>query len=157
MANPARVLLVDNQPDFLEVCGFWLASKGYDVRKATSGQEALRCIETDAPDVVLLDVRMPQMGGLETLRRIRTIAKTLPVILIAADIEETAGERERALAGANALGIVGCFAKRNDFRQLGELLQAALHVRGADDRVATPVRVLHVLQRILSTLLPRRR
>jgi len=162
MAGPLRILVVDDESDFLETVGFWLTSQGYQISQATSGQEALRVIETGKPDVVCLDFRMPQMDGVETLRRIRTFNKRLPVILIT-----TVPESENTFAGAKALGIVGCFQKGSRFEQLGELLEAAKRMTYVptstpftnvkDGRSTWLTRLLKFSHRILRSLLPSRR
>jgi CheY-like chemotaxis protein len=66
-----RVLVVDDEQDVRLVLGDFLASRGYDVTQAQRGAEALTLLERMRPDVVLLDVFMPGMDGMETLRRIR--------------------------------------------------------------------------------------
>ena len=69
----------------------FLSSKGYSATAAAGGREALAMLETVDPDVVLLDVAMPDMDGLETLRRLVAARPSLPVIMITAnaDIEIT--------------------------------------------------------------------
>ena len=129
MAEPIRVLLVDDEPDFQETIAFWLTAKGYQVSKARSGQDALAILKENHQDVVFLDVNMPVMDGIETLRRIRAINKSLPVILVTASNLTD----ENQYAGAKALGISGLFPKGSDLTQLTEVLQVALRrLRRAD-------------------------
>lgn len=79
MRDPARVLVVDDVPDNVEILRMRLASLGYDVVEANDGEEALAKIAADPPDLVLLDVMMPKVDGLEVVRRMKA-DKTLPFI-----------------------------------------------------------------------------
>ena len=69
----------------------FLSSKGYEVVVAEGGREALRLLDASPPDVVLLDVAMPDLDGMETLKRIVATHPTMPVIMVTAnaDIEIT--------------------------------------------------------------------
>ena len=121
MADGAHVLLVDDEPDFQEALGFWFTSKGYRVSTASSGQEALDLIRATPPDIVFLDVNMPGLDGFETLRRLRTFDKALPVILVTAAVQE-----DNRFAGAKALGIAGLFPKGSSLNDLTQVLNVAL-------------------------------
>jgi CheY-like chemotaxis protein len=123
MEREIRVLLVDDEADFVETIAYWLRMKGYVVQKAEHGGRALETIAQQAPDAVVLDVNMPDMDGIEVLRRIRALHRTLPVILVTA-----ASADENRFAGAKALGISGFFPKGSDLARLGELLEIALRM-----------------------------
>lgn len=82
MSETMKVLLVDDEEDFRELLGKRLTKRGLTVSSAGSGAEALRQAEADAFDVVVLDVKMPGMDGLEVLRRLRKIAPDTEVILL---------------------------------------------------------------------------
>jgi len=79
-----RLLIADDDPDIVEVLGDRLISQGYQVSTAKDGVEALKAIEQDAPDVVLLDLQMPKMGGLEVLKRIGEDGREVTVVVITA-------------------------------------------------------------------------
>ena len=89
--RPGKILVVDDDPEVRMATRDFLASKGYEVAVAEGGREALRMIEASPPDVVLLDVAMPVMDGMETLRRIVATHPAMPVIMVTAnaDIEIT--------------------------------------------------------------------
>ena len=89
--SSGNILVVDDDPEVRMTTRDFLSSKGYTVTVAEGGREAMRMLETLTPDVVLLDVAMPDMDGLETLRAIVAARPTLPVIMVTAnaDIEIT--------------------------------------------------------------------
>jgi len=78
------ILVVDDEPSQRELLGGFVASLGFHAEEASSGEEALEAIRRRPPDMVLLDVRMPGMSGIEALGEIRKIAGDLPVLLITA-------------------------------------------------------------------------
>jgi DNA-binding response OmpR family regulator len=77
-----RVLLVDDEKDIVEVIQDRLEAYGFTVVTAGTGVEALKALSTDTFDGVFLDVKMPEMGGIEALEQIRKINKEIPVIII---------------------------------------------------------------------------
>ena len=76
-----KILVIDDDPIFLRLVDQVLAPQGYEVFKASSGQEGLRLLFTEKPDLVLLDVVMPRMDGWQTCQRIREIAD-VPIIML---------------------------------------------------------------------------
>jgi len=89
----AKVLVVDDEPEAVELLVEFLSSKGYEVLTATSGEEALRRVKEDRPHLVLLDIRMPKMSGLEVLKRIREIDAEMGIIMVTAVNEEDVGRQ----------------------------------------------------------------
>ena len=82
-----RALFVDDEREFLELMEKRLSRRGIEVSTAHDGLEGVRAVEEAAaagtlPDVVVMDVRMPGMDGLEALRRMKAVAATLPVVLL---------------------------------------------------------------------------
>ena len=86
-----KILVVDDDREVRMATRDFLTSKGHDVTLAEDGVQALKLLATVKPDVVLLDVAMPEMDGMETLRRIVAGYPNLPVIIVTAnaDIEIT--------------------------------------------------------------------
>ncbi len=82
--NRRTVLVVDDEVDQRELLGGFVKTLGYQVREASSGEEALRCIAEADVDMVLLDVRLGGMSGIATLAEIRKRSDTLPVMLVTA-------------------------------------------------------------------------
>ena len=86
MSSPARILVVDDTPQNVLLLSAVLEKKGYEVITASSGVQALQLVATERPDLVLLDVVMPEMSGYEVCRRIRENPATgvLPVVMVTA-------------------------------------------------------------------------
>jgi len=79
-----RVLLVDDDPDILSITSYALRRKGFTVATAATGTAALQQIRAKTPDIVLLDVQLPDVHGFEVLRRVRLESK-LPIIMASAN------------------------------------------------------------------------
>jgi signal transduction histidine kinase len=79
-----RILVVDDVPQNVRLLEAVLSSNGYDVSAASSGTEALEKVASDLPDLVLLDIQMPELDGYEVCRRLRADSRTafLPVVMI---------------------------------------------------------------------------
>lgn len=128
MERSIRVLLVDDQPDFLATFSFWMESKGYTVIVTNTSAGALQVIQSEPVDIVFLDIHMPKVDGVETLRQIRERTKDLPVIMV------TAYPDSETMAKARQLGISGYFPKEGDFETLASVMQVALRThRGLRD------------------------
>src|SRR6187397_2605895 len=78
----SRILVIDDEAAIRDSLKMTLEYEGYDFMGAATGQEGLALAERDAPDLVLLDVKMPGMDGLEVLERLRNMYETLPVVVI---------------------------------------------------------------------------
>jgi two-component system, OmpR family, response regulator len=108
-----RILLVEDEPDIQVIARLALeAVGGFEVGVCSSGREALATVEGFAPDLVLLDVMMPGMDGPSTLREMRSINMSVPVVFI------TAKARAHEVARYKALGAIGVVAKPFDPMEL---------------------------------------
>ncbi len=85
-----RILVVDDEPDILSVLVYHLSREGYRVSTAVNGPKALHAAESDGPDLIILDLMLPDMDGYQVLRELRNNEKTehIPVILLTARREE---------------------------------------------------------------------
>ena len=122
MIVPAKILVVDDTPKNVKLLADLLTVKGFNVVTAASGREALAQVEAERPDLVLLDVVMPEMSGYEVCRKIRENPATeiLPVIMVTA--LDPSEERVKGLEA------------------------------GADDFLTTPINQAELLARVRSLL-----
>ncbi len=111
MVQSIRALIVDDQPRARQSLKALLATCPQigEVSEAANGQEALRCVEECQPDVVLMDVRMPEMDGLEATRRIKTRWQKVKVVMLSM-YGEYADEAQ--VVGADAFITKGESAER---------------------------------------------
>lgn len=107
------ILVVDDVPDARESCADFLTARGFDVVTAADGREAVAMVAELHPDVVLMDLRMPVMDGLEATRRIKRDSDTrhIPVIAITAHAVESAPD-EALEAGCSEILIKPCMPDR---------------------------------------------
>src|SRR5437868_3487413 len=124
--STGKVLIVDDEPEVRQVLHEFLASRGYDVDLAAGGSEALEMLGNTKPDLVLLDVMMPEMDGVETLRRIVKRDPSLPVIMVTANTD--IGVTSKLLA----LGAVDYVPKPFDLDYLDQAV--SIQVTAAQDR-----------------------
>jgi len=89
ITNKAKILVVDDTPASLKLLTDILKGEGYEVRSAISGELALNAATSNPPDLILLDIRMPEMDGFEVCRRLKSTAETMdvPVIFVTAATE----------------------------------------------------------------------
>jgi DNA-binding response OmpR family regulator len=99
-----RILIVDDDPRLLHIVAMYLSIEGYEVTTAENGEDGLAKVEAHAPDLVILDIMMPGMDGIETCRRIRghPPAAAIPIVMFSALSSDDDIERAR-VAGANHL------------------------------------------------------
>jgi two-component system KDP operon response regulator KdpE len=83
-----NILVVDDEPQITRVLKTTLSSQGYGVRTAADGEDALNEMKSWAPDLIITDLRMPNMDGLELCRRVRTDS-SVPIIVLSVKGEET--------------------------------------------------------------------
>ena len=116
---PAKVLLVDDEEDFVEMLSLRLKELGEKVTVAYSGQEGLDTLENTLIDVVILDIKMPGMDGIQTLREIKKRFPLVEVIMLTGH-----GSTETAVEGMK-LGAFDYLLKPADFSDLASKLEGA--------------------------------
>jgi DNA-binding NtrC family response regulator len=119
-----RILIVDDDPDILEVLGDRLAAQGYQIETARDGLAALEAIRADAPDLAILDLMMPRMGGMEVLRKIQEEGLDVTAMVVTA-----AGSVQRAVE-AMKTGAYDFIMKPFDPQQVALVVGKALERAG---------------------------
>ena len=119
----ANVLVVDDMIDTCRLLVRVMKELGHRAEFATSGTEALRCIEDHVPDLIVLDVMMPEMGGEEVLRRVREDQRTasVPVIMWSA-VSDVLYQEHLLKAGANDYWVKASM----DLEELNERIRIQL-------------------------------
>jgi len=86
-----RILVVDDEPDILELVRFNLEKEGFEVKTVQNGEEALRWVNRHAPDCIILDLMLPGLNGLEVCKRIKGSDSlgSIPILMLTAKAEET--------------------------------------------------------------------
>jgi adenylate cyclase len=145
MQTLARILIVDDQPMNIKLLADTLRIQGYEVASATSGREALEKIDDDAPDLVLLDVVMPEMNGYEVCQAIRARHETqiLPVIMVTA-----LDPHEERIKGLEA-GADDFLTKPVNQQELMARVRSLLRIKNLHDTVQDQARELAALNRDL--------
>jgi two-component system response regulator ResD len=115
----AKVLIVDDEPNIREVVGLYLRRDGHTVVSATDGEEALEAFRESEPDLVVLDLMLPKISGLEVCRRMRA-DRRVPLIMLTAR-----GEEEERIVGLS-LGADDYIVKPFSPRELAARVAAVL-------------------------------
>ena len=125
-----RVLIVDDQEEILTSLGAILADEGHDVLKARDGQEALHAVQSDSPDIVFLDIWIPGIDGMQTLKAIKRISPRCHVIMMSGH-----GTIETAVK-AIKLGAEDYLEKPLNLEDTLHLVEKAISSKGDRSEVA---------------------
>lgn len=132
MRDPARILVVDDVADNVEILRVRLESLGYEVRTETDGEQALEAVRASPPDLILLDIMMPKIDGLEVVRRLKADSTLpfIPVILVTAKVNPA-----DLVAGLDAGGD-DYLSKPVDHGALVARVRAMLRIKALHDELA---------------------
>jgi CheY-like chemotaxis protein len=117
----AKILAIDDEQSIRNLLDTLLRRKGYDVVLAESGQKGLELLRRERPDVIILDLKMPEMDGLTVLRQIRTLDPKKPVIIL------TGAGTAEAEQQVRALGVTEYVEKEFSLHLLGDSLKRLLN------------------------------
>ena len=132
----AKILVVDDEPNIREIVGQYLRGDGYAVVSAADGEEALRTYKRKRPDLVVLDLMLPKLGGFEVYRRLLDAEGWVPLIMLTAR-----GEEEDRLVGLS-MGADDYVVKPFSPRELVARVGAVLRRAGEDASAGTQERIL---------------
>lgn len=91
------VLIVDDNDTNRKLCGAILSGSGYQIREAVNGEEALSAVRSEPPELILMDVQMPVLDGVETLKRLKADPATRSIPVVALTSYAMKGDRENLL------------------------------------------------------------
>lgn len=119
---PDHILIVDDNPPNLKLARVILVSEGYEVETATDAEEALQAVERSKPALILMDLQLPGMDGLELTRRLKSDPRYRDVIVIALTAYAMKGDDEKAFRA----GCDGYVSKPIDTQALPKTIAARL-------------------------------
>jgi signal transduction histidine kinase len=129
MSQPAKILIVDDNPVVLFAVAHLLKSEGFTVLEATTGKEGLAQAQAEAPDLVLLDVMLPDTNGVELCRQIKAGANTSQLFVVLLSSIETSPDSQ--VTGLEA-GADGYIARPIENKELVARVQAMLRIKRAE-------------------------
>jgi two-component system, OmpR family, response regulator RegX3 len=132
--RPTRILVVEDEESYRDALAAGLGREGYDVELAANGMEGLRLFTDDSPDIVLLDVMLPEVSGVEVCRRMRALKPAIPIIML------TALNTEVDVVLGLETGAADYLTKPYRLRELIARIQAVLR------RVQAPMLPSHELE-----------
>lgn len=133
--QPVRALVVDDEPALGELLSTVLRYEGWAVETALTGQAAVRAARATAPDVIVLDVMLPDMSGLEVLRRIRAHSPNVPVLFLTA--RDAVEDRVGGLTAGGDDYVTKPFSLEEVIARLRALLRRAGAAAAATDSTLT--------------------
>jgi two-component system, OmpR family, KDP operon response regulator KdpE len=133
MTRRINILVVDDEPPFRKVVQTSLATRGFSVEQASDAEQALEILQQHPFEVVLLDINMPGMGGVEACRRIRALFPSLGIVMA------TVRESERDIVQALEAGADDYLTKPLRFGELVARLHAVLRRIGSPELTATVI------------------
>jgi CheY-like chemotaxis protein len=117
-----RILIVEDHPANLKLLSFLLVSRGYEVRTATNAREALETLESFVPRLILMDVQLPGMDGLELTRCLKSDPRTRAIFVVAVTADAMKGDEQKA----RDAGCDGYVTKPIDTRRLPQIIEEYL-------------------------------
>jgi two-component system response regulator ResD len=126
----AKILIVDDEPNIRDVVGLYLRRDGHDIVSAADGEEALAAFDASEPDLVVLDLMLPKIGGLEVCRRMRA-ERRVPLIMLTARGEEE--ERVVGLSRGADDYVVKPFSPRELAARVTAVLRRVEEPAGRED------------------------
>ncbi len=116
----AKVLVIDDESGIRDLLDTLLRRKGYDVVLAENGRKGLECFRREHPDVLVLDLKMPEMDGFTVLQQVRSLDPIIPVIILTGAGTAETEQRVRAL------GVTEYVEKEFSLHLLGDALKRLL-------------------------------
>lgn len=119
---PKKILIVEDDPRSLKMIRMTLRPYGYSLLEATDGEEALKVARSDKPDLIIMDLRLPKVSGLEVTRQLRQMSDFNHIAIIAITAYAMKGDKEKAISA----GCDAYLAKPINTRELPKLVTEML-------------------------------
>ncbi len=147
----AKVLIVDDERANLELTEALVTQEGYQVILAMDGEKALQIVQESRPDIIMMDVVMPRMNGIEACRKIKTnpMSYAIPIIIVTA-LNATKEKIKAIQAGADDF-----ISKPFDRQELSVRLKSLLRLKTIHDRLEHSLTSLKEMQRVREELMAR--
>jgi two-component system, cell cycle response regulator DivK len=130
MLTSEPILIVDDNPANLKLARLLLTAEGHDARTAPDAEQAMKLLETFKPKLILMDIQLPGMDGLELTRRLKADPQTSNIVIVALTAYAMRGDEEKA----RAAGCDGYIAKPIDINTLpGKIID---YIAAAEARTA---------------------
>ena len=127
---PKKILIVEDNPQNMKLILMTLRPYGYNLLEATDGEEALKAVNREKPDLIIMDIQLPKMDGLEVTRRLRQMPAFSHIPIVAVTACAMKGDEEKIMeAGCNTY-LPKPINTRELPRVIAEMLQH--HLRGDD-------------------------
>jgi DNA-binding response OmpR family regulator len=120
-----RVLVVDDESDFIQLLKYNLENQGFDILTASDGVQALNAARRELPDVVLVDLMLPDIDGFSVCEILRSQPSTAKVPIIVVSALDGEYVRSRGIQA----GVACCFKKPVDMKALGESIRSSYDLR----------------------------
>ena len=120
----SKILVIDDEQGIRNLLDTLLSRKGYEVILASNGQKGLELFRRERPDVVVLDLKMPEMNGLTVLQQVRQLNPVQPVVIL------TGAGTAEAEQQVRALGVTEFVEKEFSMHRLGDSLKRLLNSAG---------------------------
>ena len=127
-----KILLVEDNPVNRRLAGFLLRSQGYEVREATTAKEAFDILETEHHDLIVMDIQLPGMDGLEATKKLKEQSYAADIPVLAVTSYAMKGDREKALAAGCAGYVTKPIDKDLFLREVAATLAAKPRVEDKD-------------------------
>ncbi len=128
------LLVIDDDPDLCGMLEHLFKERGFDVVTASDGEEGLRLSRERRPDLIILDILMPKMGGIEVLAALKRAHPDLPVIVVSAGGEHTLDEASVAMFSRIRLGAGRVFDKPVNLKELAATVDELLERKSGRPR-----------------------
>lgn len=140
MSDKRKILVIDDEPQVGMIFSKVLESAGYDVVASVTGEDGVKQLAASQPDVIFLDIKLPGIDGVETLRRIRKVSTDIPVVMM------TAYQTVDSAVESMRLGACDYLLKPLDNARIKEVVKHALLVKGAStlapDMIINPMEMV---------------